>query len=319
MDLINNTPYPAMMFRTGLENDRLAVSAIIRVTYDIKSGKAIPSLNQEWTLHNESWESEFGPMEHDNLYRLGGVDILVFGNAIAPRKTPVTKMEVKVNIKGKLDYKLFVIGNRIWEKNIFGMSISQPDRFIEMPLTLYNAYGGKAEWDGLQIPYGNNPYGKGFYHSKEDSYNKPLPNIEHPLNMVQKWDHRPDPVGIVCCPMNELRMRKNVDFDENYDIKNVNPRFYNSAFPDMIVPEMLPGEKILIEGMTDNKMFTFEVPKHVLSVRITLGERIADRRLIPDQIGIVPAKQQAFITYRFPFNYSFLAFQKRNCEISESN
>ena len=305
------------MFRTGLEDDRLAASVIVRVTYDLKSGRAIPSPDQEWTLHKESWESEFGPMEHDNLYRLGGVDILVFGNAVAPHKRPVTKMEVKVNIKDKLSHRLLVIGNRVWEKSILGMSIGAPEPFIEMPMTLYNAYGGKADWDELEIPYGNNPHGKGYYYSKNDSYNKPLPNIEDPLNMVQKWDHHPDPVGIGCCPMNELRVRGNVEFDDNDNVKDVSPRFYNTAFPQMIIPEIISGEKICIEGMTPNEIFTFEVPKHNLILKVSLGDKIAERELKPDQVGIIPAKQQAFITYRFPFNYAFIKFQKRKCEIYE--
>jgi hypothetical protein len=45
--------------------------------------------------------------------------------------------------------------------------MTPPKAFKEMPLSLFNAYGGKAEWDGLEMPYGTNAYGKGYYWSKE--------------------------------------------------------------------------------------------------------------------------------------------------------
>src|SRR5687767_991336 len=204
MELINHTNYPAMLFRSIVEKDYLITSVIVRVTYDIKDDKVLPSPTQDWLLHNGPWESEYGPMESDRIFRMGGVDILAFGKARAKNKTAVKEMEVKVKLENKLSHSIIVFGNRFWEKNIFGIRIGDPDPFTEMPLTLYNAFGGKAEWDGLPIPYANNIYGKGFYWEKEEAINRPLPNIENPKNLIYEWNHRPDPVGFVTCPMNEL-------------------------------------------------------------------------------------------------------------------
>jgi len=79
------------------------------------------------------------------------------------------------------------------------------------------------------------------------------------------------------------------------------------------------GDEIRLDGMLSTGPFKFKVPGHVLKLQIKLGEKESERILKPDQIGIVPDKNQAFITYRFPFRYKFQALQIRKCELSEIN
>ncbi len=317
MELINHTDYPAMLFKTALLKNDMAASVIVRVTYDINSGKAVPSKTQSWMLYNSNWENEYGPMEGDNIFKLGGVDILIFGSARTPGAQQLRRMEVKITVEGKLSQKLFVFGNRFWENGFLGMTMSVPQPFTEIPMTLFNAYGGKADWDGIKLPYGNNPFGKGYYWERNEAINNILPNIEDPINLIKKWDDRPDPVGITSCPMNELRVRGNVEYNSMHQLKKINARFFNTAFPKMIVTELLPGEKITIDGMTSQGNFVFEIPKHYISVKVKLGEKVKVRPLVLDQVGIIVDKHQAFITYRFPFRYIMEPMQIRTCEIFE--
>lgn len=315
MELINHTNYPTMLFRSIIDNDHLITSVIARVTFDIKDGKAITSPNQEWLLYNEPWESEYGPIQGDRIFRMGGIDLLVYGKARS--HTPVKNMEVKIQLEKRFSHSLTVFGNRFWEKNVLGMHISDPEPFTEMPLTLYNAYGGYAEWDGMKLPYGNNTYGKGFYWEREEAVNKQLPNIEDPKNLIYKWDHRPDPVGFVSCPMNELRMRRSVDYTDTYRIKKIGAHFFNTAFPEMVIDGINAGEKISISGMTTEDGFVLEIPSQSLCIKIIIGNKVKERELKIDQVGIVPDKRQAFITYRFPFRYKFEPLQIRRCELFE--
>lgn len=304
------------MFRTALEKDRFAAAVIVRVTYDIKAGKAIPTNQQTWPLSVEPRETEYGPIESDLIYRKGGVDILILGKAIASEGKALKQMEVSVHLKNQIHNKMLVFGDRYWKKNLFGISISEPEPFTEIPLSLYNAFGGKAEWDELEIPYGNNPYGKGYYWKKNDAIGKPLPNIEDPNNLIQKWNDRPDPVGIVNCPMNGLRMTGNVEH-ENGKIKSINPKFYNTAFPKMIADKVKPGDQIEIHGLSKNGIYTFIIPEHHLLINLKLGDQLIERELEIDQICIFTEEYQAFITYRFPFRYVFSPMQKRECAILE--
>ncbi|MEO6819365.1 MAG: DUF2169 domain-containing protein, partial [Ginsengibacter sp.] len=261
MELINNTPYPALMFKSGLDDDKFAMSVAVRVTYDIaKDGNAVVSQNQEWKLSRQLWQSEYGPIESDDVFKRGGVDIILLGRAKSPNGVPVRSMEVTVKHNNKTINKVVVFGDRKWEKSILGLDISTPKQFTEMPLTLNNAYGGTAAWDGLLIPHGNNPLGKGYHYLKEDYIDKPLPNIEDPNKLIRKFKDQPDPVGVSCIPqLCELHLRNNVEFDKNGTITKLDAKFYNTAFPQMIVDKIEPNEKIEIIGMSE-KPFILNIP-----------------------------------------------------------
>ncbi len=306
-----------MMFKMVLSEDRFAAAVIARVTYDIQSGNAFPKEQPLVPLSGEVRESQFGPLESDFVFRRGGVDIFVFGNAIAPNEKPTAQMKVEVRVGNRIAHQLWVFGDRFWKDNIMGgLSISNPKPFVKMPLSLFNSFGGKAEWDGLEIPYPSNPYGKGFYWTKEEASGKPLPNVEAPDQLVQSWKDRPDPAGFVQVPLGGVRMKGNVEHEKG-TITKISPKIFNAAFPQMIAEEINPGEQIIVKGMSPKKDFSFTVPKHELFTEIKLGENISERPLKIDQIGIFPELKKVFITYRFPFRYKFTPMQKRECVLFE--
>ncbi len=313
MELINNTNLPCLIFKSNIPDNKMAYSVIVKKKYSVVNGSVFKCDVQDQLLNITASETEYGPRETDEIFKLGAVDILVYGKAISDHA--VKEMNVKITVSNKLNYELKVFGKRYWENGLFGLSPTQPEVFNEIPLSLFNSYGGVAQWDGLKIPYGNNPYGKGYYWSKEDALHQELPNVESPKNLIQKWNMRPDPVGIVNCPMNELKIRSNIQFNEKGIIERMNPSFFNASFPEMLVPELNAGDKIIIEGMTEMKYFSFEIPKDIIKARIQLGEKQVERVLKIDQLGIFPDKNCIFITYRFPFTYEFKKFQKRSCEI----
>jgi hypothetical protein len=315
MELINHTAYPALMFRTGLDDYKYAMSVAVRVTYDIENGNATVSENQEWKLERQLWQSEYGSIESDDVFKRGGVDILVFGSATAPKGKPVRSMNVEIKFNNKTINKIIVFGNRVWERSILGMDISTPEEFTEMPLTLANAYGGKAEWDGLLIPYGNNPHGKGYNYSKEDYVGKPLPNIEDPARLIQKWSDQPDPVGVACLPqLCELHMRNNITYDKKGQMTKFDTKFYNTAFPAMIVDKVEANDTIEITGMSATP-FQFKVPVQQLTMKVSMNERYKEWQMYIEQVGLVIDRKKAFITYRYPINYIVTPLEKRKCEI----
>jgi hypothetical protein len=319
MDFVNHTNFPTLLFKSASGDDMMAASLGVRVTFDVKSGDAVVSPNQDFILSNQPWVSEeFGPMENDNLFCRRGVDIMVFGKAHAPNDLLVAKMDVRVRFENKILSSLAVFGDRVWEKSTFGLGSSTPKLFKEMPLTLFNAFGGEAEWDGLKFPYSNNPHGKGFYWEKENAVNQPLPNVEDPENLISKWDQRPDPASFGACPLSELKMRDSIKFDEKGQITEINPRFYNAAFPKMIVLEAKSGQRISIEGMTKNGLFVVAVPRFSLKLKLAFGEKLNERPLYIDQIVLFPEKQQIAVTYRFHFYYKIRPMEKRVIELFEN-
>jgi len=318
MELINNTPYPVLMFKTGLGDDKFAMSVAVRITYDIEeNGNAVISQNQEWKLSREPWQSEYGPIESDDVFRRGGVDILVFGSAKSPnRDIPVHSMDVVVNYNNRIINKIIVFGDRVWKKSLLGMEISTPKPFTEMPVTLANAYGGQADWDGIKIPFGNNPEGKGYHYAKEDYVGKALPNVEDPNRLIRKYTDQPDPVGVACLPqLCEMHMRNNVLFNKEGQMEKLDPKFFNTAFPSMIVDTIKDGDSIVVTGMSV-KPFLVKVPAQKIYMKTSLGQKEMMKEMYIEQIGLIIDKKQVFITYRCPINYTLIPLEIRKCEIT---
>lgn len=317
MDVTNNTPYPHLFFRTGVKEDSFAAALVARVTYDIIGGKAVPSPSQDWPITAGALDTPYGQLPSDHIYRRGGVDLFVFGSAKAPNGQPVKRMEVRVLLPGKIDHRVAIIGDRVWESGFLGLGFSEPKPFTEMPLTLSNAYGGTDEWDNLPVPYPTNPAGKGFIWSKATAAGKPLPNIENPQQLVTKWTDKPLPVGVVPIQICERRVKKAVEYNSAGKITKLDPMFFNSAFLEMIAPDVQPGEKITIFGVQEKGPFELQVPAHALSANLLFGDKIHHRPLRIDQIGMEPSKNRVFITYRYPFNYTFRPMEKRGISLEE--
>lgn len=317
MELINHTPYPSLLFRTNLDGDLFACSACAKVTYNITGEGVFLSDAQKWEVYKEITQTINGYLDSDNVFKRGGTDILLFGKAKSPDGISVRQMDVVVSINGNLFHTVRVFGNRFWEKSLLGLSISTPEFFTEMPLTLENAYGGKAKWDGLEMPFGYNQFGKGYYWQKDDCINNPLPNIEHTTDLIRNWFDQPDPAGVACLPMSALRVKHFIKYNEEGKINSFDARFYNAAFPGMIAPAIAAGDEIAVSGMS-SKLFRFKVPDHKINMSVQVGEHKKEWRMYIEQVGIDIERHEAFILYRYPFTYTFRPHEKRVCEIFET-
>lgn len=316
MDLLNNTSFSAKLFQAGLEDDQMAACAIVRVVYEVEHGQLRISEQQDWPVSFEDRETIYGTMVSDLVYRKGGVDLLVFGEAKS--KVPVEKMDISLTVNENILAKLTVFGDRYWEKTSFGIRPGSPSPFTEMPVRLEHAFGGKAMWDGLEIPYPQNPVGKGYCLDEESALGNPLPNIEDPTNLIFNWSDHVIPVGFGSCPLNQRPMHDNLVIGDNGKITSVLPGFFNAAFPPLVAPEILPGDRISVTGMSLPPQFTFQIPAVDFEVELTLGEKQAIRPMKIDQVGIIPGESKAFITYRFPFRYEIRPREIRTCSILDN-
>ena len=179
MELDNQTPFPAALFRGCIDEERIAASVVVRRTFDLAGGYLVRAAEEVWPVSGGPWGSPAGPMAGDDLYYKGGVDLFVFGSARSAK--PVPRLDVAVEAGPVFKYSVAVFGERVWTKAADGSVVpGAPKPFTEMPLTMANAYGGTDEWDELPIPFAANPGGKGYAISAESAVGKPLPNIENP-------------------------------------------------------------------------------------------------------------------------------------------
>lgn len=319
MDLDNRTTYPAYLFRAGIDEQRLAASLAVRVAYDMVDGRLVPSPEQTWKFSPGPWQGPYGPMDGDEVFYRGGVDLLVFGHAHAPGGKPVTSHEVVIEA-GPLKRSVRVFGDRVWEKRWTGkFSISEPRPYTHMPLALTHAYGGKDTWDGLDVPFSDNPDGKGFVADAARVAGVPLPNLEDPDHLITKWDDRPEPVGLGCCPTTSgLRLRNSIELNHQAAISKFKPTYFNSAFPRQILPALPAGTAVRLSGIAVDGPIAFTIPDHRFAVRLAFGEERAECPLLIDQLGIECDVRRAFITWRYPFRYKLRPLQKRSCVLLET-
>lgn len=317
MDLENKTRYPAHIFRGCVDTERIVASLVVRKTFDLVGNELRPAKEQVWKVSGGPWDSPIGPMAGDELFYRGGVDVFVFGSARAPKNKPVPRMEVCVEVGENFRHAIAIIGDRTWQKKEDRLVATEPKPFTAVKLELANAFGGKDEWDELPMPFPDNPAGKGYFVSEENAVGKPLPNIENPKALIQKWDDRPDPVGVGPTPLGfGPRLKRSLELDEESGaIKKLHPTYFNAAFPDMVAPKLKPGVRVRVSGVTADIPIEFAVPASGTRIRMTYGEQATDIDPPIDQIGIEVDACRVFVTYRYPFRYKIIALQKRTCEL----
>jgi len=314
MKLENRTPFPAHLFRTTIDDDRLAAAVIARVTFDVEDGICTVAPEQVWQVSPGPWEGPHGPMEGDDVFVRGGVDLLVFGHARPPSGVPTDALTVAVEV-GAFRRALWVYGNRVWERDAGDLRPSSPEPFSAMPLHLSHAFGGKDSWDGLDVPFPDNPDGKGFYLSEEAALGGPLPNLEDPQAPIQSWQDQPGPVGLGLCPGGFGKRLENFVFSEEGLLQEIRPAFFNAAFPEMILPSLTPGETVFLHGVSEDGLVRVEVPDLDLEVRLTFGDEVTLHTPRIDQIGIEADLARVFITLRYAFRYTMHPHQIRCCEL----
>jgi hypothetical protein len=317
MELENHTRFPAGIFRTVIDQHRIAASVLVRITFDLREGVLVPSEEQVWLVSGPPWEGPQGPMDSDEVFFKGGVDLFLFAHARAPRHRPVKQMEVRIAV-GSWQRSIRVTGERAWVRGLRTLQPTDPVPFLELPLTLANAFGGKGEWDGLTVMCPDNEHGKGFFLSEDEAVGGRLPNIEDPLAPVAAWSDQPAPVGVVPCPIiSAQRMRNCFRFDEQGRIVELRPVFFNAAFPEMILERVRVGDVVRVDGVLHDGPLVFRIPDAAPRLRIAFEDQVFEPALAIDQIGIEADLGRVFIAYRHPFRYTIHALQRRSCELFE--
>jgi hypothetical protein len=315
MDLFNHTRFPSILTRFGASIDTMGSALVVRATYDIVQGRLVPSDEQSWAVSPKPWQCEYGPMEADDAFHKAGTDLFVFGRACSPGGRPTTQMKVSIEV-GAFRRDVTVFGDRAWLPGGKQPKASAPRPFVEMPLTMSNAYGGSSEWDGLKVPFADNQLGKGFVLEVEQAPGVRLPNIEDPQKCIVRWDDRPAPVGLgICPPTFSGRLAAGITFGDNGAMKRIHPRLFNAAYPEMIAADVGPGTLVRLSGVSPNGVVAFSLPATPVVFRLTMDRTVMERVPTIDQVGIEVDKKRVFITYRHPFRYALYEGQQRRADL----
>jgi hypothetical protein len=188
MELTNNTGLPAGFLVGSTSDDEQLGMVASKVTYrlDERGGLQPLDADQMWPVYGAPAIVNGATILPELEYRKEGVDIIIFGNAVAPNRRAIPRMSVRVEC-GAVNYPVEVFGDRQWKKSWGRFSISDPLLFEEMPLMNDRAFGGHAIMAGEEVLHPVNPDGRGFCMSKEEVEWKLLPNLERPDELITSW------------------------------------------------------------------------------------------------------------------------------------
>jgi hypothetical protein len=273
LQLNNETPFKAALdiFYDAEGLDTLIVT--VKATFLMTSPVTIAEEQSEPSRCDEYWgDPGVSSIKQgcDVTLLKSATDIIMTGNACAPDGKKVQALDVQLAV-GDIEKTVRVIGDRVWEKGIVGLNATEPEPFASMPLVYERAYGGVHELEKKTLAEPRNPVGQSFKgkRSKKELAGQPLPNLEHPKQLMTIPDDTPEPVcfGWVApswAPRHEYAGTYDAAWEKNrapYLPDDFDLRFFQAAPEDLISTEKLVGgERVAIKNMSPEGDINFQLP-----------------------------------------------------------
>ncbi len=293
MELINATRMTAG-YNMGLEpSGRELLVVVIKGTFVLpKPGEAVRLADEQLPLiMADTFTGEPGfsaPLQEiDFAPRKHRCDVLLTGHARAPAGAQVTRLRAELRV-GPMAKTFDVVGDRVWQASLTGITASAPRHFTELPVSYDRAFGGAdrhSEDETEHDAYLPNPVGRGWHKHLKNAWvdGTPLPNIETIGEGVSFPTDKRRPVALG--PLGRSwpqRARYAGTYDDAW-LADVFPflpadfdeRYYQAAPEDQQVPVPKAPMDVVLTGFTADgpRQFAlphFEAPVHVFPKR---GER----------------------------------------------
>jgi hypothetical protein len=318
MNLENATPFGALVMPSSDRAGRDLLLIVVGAQFALPvPGDEDPQLRlfpiQETPPMSDEYFGEPGQSsilrEGQSPYTKPATDICVSGSACAPAGQAVTAMTVSIRV-GPCALDLRVSGDRVWQRGITtGARPSEPAPFARMPLVWERAYGGVAASSTEQRPRfePRNPIGCGLETDANDAIGRPVPNIEHPRQLLQSVSERPQPVGTT--PVGR-HWQPRVNFAGTYDEAwrrnraplwpdDLDVRFFCGAPPYLQAsPHLVGGEPVVLSGLHRDGPIGFRLPTLQFTAVSRFGSRTILSTPIMDGVVIESDRQRLTLYYR---------------------
>jgi hypothetical protein len=319
------------------------LSVLVKRTYAIRPGQACVRLPVAAKLvkgDKHYGDPRITPVqfESDLLPFKLATDIVVIGKACAPGGQPALELLCAVQA-GQVRKEVLVTGDRtcIFQGNT-SPRFTEPEPFLEMPVTYDRAYGGvdiRSE-PGTSYPYPKNPLGRGFVVSniREAVDGLALPNIEDPQQRLTpagiitgqypRWEHQLMPQGLgwysKCLyprallagvmpadrPFEEM-MRKEYEKavpEEQREmyrqtrLPDMDFRFFNGASPGLVVPYMNGDEDVALERLAPEERLSFRLAGERPRIEIDIGFGVYSPEVVMHTLTIRSDDRQLDLVWR---------------------
>ena len=316
MDLINTTDAVSHLFPVNLLEPEIRAAVIVKKTYTLDDGSRARPARDRMPLIPDRLDNGYGSFHGEIFFRKRGVDLCVLGSAYFER--PVRRARVGI-AHGRWRHELQITGDRVWEKAPSGALIpSGPEPFDAMPISYTRAFGGSAEVGGEDVPWPDNPVGRGYYETPEQAVGQLLANIE-PINPPQPltWASRVPVVGWGPYPMFwGLRAAAAVAVDPNTgELLKITPEIFNNAHPALILDRVDPTVPIEITGLRAIPI-RVGVPAERPKVSVTIGHDESEHVGELDGVFVWTDAARLVLTWRVRFRYPVRVEQIRRAVLS---
>jgi hypothetical protein len=290
---------------------------ILKATYKREPDGSLLADDDPMPIVPDPLETPYGMLNGDLFLRKQGADLCVLGTL---RRSRMIKEATISIVCGGFRHALRVYGDRAWVPTGARETLvpSAPIPFNEMQLTYAHAYGGVASAEGLKAAHPDNPIGRGYYLSREEAVGKLLPNIESgSAPPIRTWNEQPAPAGWAPYFMSwGLRARGAVAYDpKDGTILNVAPSVFNNAHPELVLPQIDPGQTVAIEGARDTA-WKFNLPSTRGRVRVDLGPDSFDVTSHIDGVFAWMDSERVVVTQRANFKYVVHPGQRRGATLT---
>lgn len=332
LQLKNNTPLEAKILLMpdpeGIDSLYTIVKATFLLGQSVKLAEEQIPIVEEDQYFDEPGQSSLKIPSDLGLIK-PGTDVLLIGNAYAPQGKPTIQTDVTLNV-GPINRTIRIFGDRIWQAGFLNTKISEPQPFEKMPLVWERAFGGfdqTNDKDPKLFMEERNPVGLGFRikNGNKTIDGMKLPNLEDPAQLISSWKDKPAPVcfGAVCSSW-EPRKSYAGTYDEDwqkhrmpYLPKDFDPRFFQLASPDLVVPGYLKGgEEVRIIGASTSGQMRFRLPQYQLQITYQLDNKNHVRPPNLDTVIIEPDESRLSLLWRTVFPCDKKALQVSRVEVA---
>ena len=311
LQLKNDTPFQANLLLMPDPDGIDSLFTVVKGTFTLDAepqpaDEHVPVVLAD-EYHGEPGESSIKAASDVSLAK-PGTDVLLVGQAYAPRGRAIAQMDVSLGV-GPIFKVVRVFGDREWRSDGIGHSMTAPVPFETMPLVWERAYGGRDCVGSELRAEVSNPVGAG-YRAKDgekELQGLAVPNLENPRQLIGSWKDTPPPACFApICAHWEPRRSFAGTYDERwqqerapYLPEDFDSHFFQLASLDLVVDGGLRGgEPVEVLGATPSGVLRFRLPQVVPRVTYVLDGSREERPAKMDTVLIRPDEGRLILVWR---------------------
>jgi hypothetical protein len=323
----NHTPLPAAMIPSAEQDDRVTAVFLAAITYRIAGGRLALAAAQRPLLLDPQL-----PYPHDGMLLKTAASVCATG-FVYPAQGSAREAAALLRV-GDRDATIVAFGPRVWQRSLGGaLTPSAPLSVERVEMTWQNAYGGTVgepaaivQVDGEEafLPEHESGYplnfeGKGFITDAARGLDRPLPQLEHPEQLIRRWDDRPEPVCFAPYPLWGGLRAVHVWHDEQLDTSGAS-KLASRAAPRTTFDAIAPGTRVELRGMRPGgEALVFEAPAPPVAIEIAVGG--ASERLVPalDAIDIDAEAAEVRLLWRATRTCPLIRYELRRARLEPAD